>query len=340
MSKFDLVRAWGRILAGGKPTLSIELTRECPLRCPGCYAYEDVHLGAAGPLRSVADFKGDDLVARVMALVDEHRPVHVSLVGGEPLVRYRELNEILPRLSQRGLLVQVVTSAVRPIPAEWRGLPKLWVSVSIDGLQPDHDVRRAPATYERILKNIEGHQITVHCTVTSQMARRSGSFEEFSRFWSSRPEVQRIWFSLFTPQVGDTCEEILDPPTRAGVIDELARLRASFPKLMVPDAILDGYRQPPASPEECLFARSTTCVTADLRTRITPCQFGGTPDCAQCGCMASAGVQSIANLRLAGVLPLRTIYAASERVGRIARKLQGDAPSPSPCPQLDTTVET
>ena len=31
-----------------------------------------------------------------MALVDKHRPLHVSIVGGEPLVRYRELMTILP----------------------------------------------------------------------------------------------------------------------------------------------------------------------------------------------------------------------------------------------------
>ena len=39
--------AWGRILTGYKPFLSIEITREGPLRCPGCYAYGDEHLGGA-----------------------------------------------------------------------------------------------------------------------------------------------------------------------------------------------------------------------------------------------------------------------------------------------------
>ena len=103
-----------------------------------------------------------------------YKPLHVSLVGGEPLVRYRELDVLLPRLAERGLYVQVVTSAVRPIPAEWASIQRLQICVSIDGLQPEHDVRRAPATYDRILKHIEGHQITVHCTVTRQQiaARR------------------------------------------------------------------------------------------------------------------------------------------------------------------------
>ena len=56
-------------------------------------------------------------------LIDEHKPLHVSIVGGEPLVRFRELNEILPRLAERGIYTQVVTSAVRPIPSEWASHP-------------------------------------------------------------------------------------------------------------------------------------------------------------------------------------------------------------------------
>src|SRR5438128_141089 len=198
----EILSAWGRVLQGQRPLLSIEITRECPLRCPGCYAYEPGHLGDAGPLRELRDYKGDALIEGVMALVRRYRPLHISIVGGEPLVRYRELEILLPRLTQMGIEVQLVTSAVRPIPLAWRELRNLHLVVSIDGLQPEHDLRRAPATYERILKSIAGHQITVHSTVTAQMAGRAGYLEEFVRFWSARDEIKQIWFSLFTPQVG------------------------------------------------------------------------------------------------------------------------------------------
>ncbi len=169
-----IIRAWGKILSGYRPNLSIEITRECPLRCPGCYAYGDEHLGGGQTLRALADRKGQALIDGILEVVERQKPLHVSLVGGEPLVRYRELDVLLPQLSARGFYVQVVTSAVRPIPVEWASIPRLQICVSIDGLQPEHDVRRAPATYDRILKHIEGHQITVHCTVTRQQiaARR------------------------------------------------------------------------------------------------------------------------------------------------------------------------
>ncbi len=183
-----ILTAWGRILLGKAPSLSIEITRECPLQCPGCYAYGDDHLNGDTTLRQLRDFKGQELVERVLALVDQHRPLHVSIVGGEPLVRYRELGDILPALAARDIYVQLVTSAVREIPREWHALPKLTIVVSIDGLQPEHDARRAPATYSRILRHIEGHEITVHCTVTRQQAVRPGYLEEFVRFWSDRHE--------------------------------------------------------------------------------------------------------------------------------------------------------
>src|SRR5262245_15564135 len=175
----ELVHAWGRILTGYRPNLSIEITKECPLRCPGCYAYGDEHLGGAITLRGLSDYKGHELVSRFLDLVDRHKPVHLSIVGGEPLVRYRELGDILPALSARGIHTQIITSAVRPIPTEWAQIDRLQIVVSIDGLPAEHDERRKPATYDRILKHIEGHQITVHCTVTRQQVRRPKYLEEF-----------------------------------------------------------------------------------------------------------------------------------------------------------------
>src|ERR1700729_2089334 len=215
MKKSEVLNAWASILAGRKPSLSIEITRECPLRCPGCYAYEPEHLGGGGvKLHQLADYKGDDLVRRLLAIVDREKPIHLSLVGGDPLVRYRELEVLLPQLAQRGIHVQLVTSAFRALPKAWSLLPNLSLVVSIDGLQPEHDERRKPATYDRILKNIEGSRVTIHSTITSQIASRPGYLEQFLAFWSANPAIAKIWFSLFTPQRGATDPEILSPQQR------------------------------------------------------------------------------------------------------------------------------
>ncbi|HEX2456207.1 MAG TPA: radical SAM protein [Vicinamibacterales bacterium] len=322
-----IVSAWGRILAGYRPALSIEITRECPLRCPGCYAYNDEHLGGEVTLRQISDFKGQELIDRFFALVDEHKPIHVSIVGGEPLVRFRELNQILPRLQATGVYTQLVTSAVRPIPGEWAKLPRLQMVVSIDGLAPEHDVRRAPATYDRILKHIKGHQVTVHCTVTRQQVRRDGYLEEFVRFWSDNEDTREIWVSLYTPQVGEASDERLTAEDRQRVVAALMTLRHGYPKMRMPEGLIKVYAEPPRNPDECTFAQTTTCVSADFTHLIAPCQFGGTPDCENCGCIASAALSAVSRHRLPGGLRVGAIFERSLQIGRGVRRMRSAAAS-------------
>jgi MoaA/NifB/PqqE/SkfB family radical SAM enzyme len=325
-----IITAWGRILRGYRPALSIEITRECPLRCPGCYAYGDQHLGGDLTLRQVTDYKGQELIDRVFAIVDEEKPIHVSIVGGEPLVRYRELQQILPRLAARGIYTQLVTSAVRPIPEEFASIPRLQLVVSIDGLQPEHDVRRTPATYDRILKHIVGQKITVHCTVTRQQVQREGYLEEFVRFWSGNPHTRQIWVSLYTPQVGEVADEILTPDDRERVVAALMTLRTKYTKLTMPEGLVKQYAKPPQSPDECVFAQTTSCISADFEHRITPCQFGGTPDCSQCGCVASAALAAVGAHRLPGGLRVGAIFETSLKIGRVMRDRREPRPVGEP----------
>jgi sulfatase maturation enzyme AslB (radical SAM superfamily) len=302
--------------------MSIEITKRCPLSCPGCYAFGDHHLGVAGSLARLSDYEGTQLVEGVLSLVDLHRPLHVSIVGGEPLVRWREITQLLPELGERGIHTQIVTSAVRQIPLEWRQSRRLNIVVSIDGLPPEHDKRRAPATYERILHNIGGHDITVHCTVTRQMTQRAGYLREFVEFWTDQPQVRKIWMSLYTPQVGETSSEILMPEVRERVISELSSLKDLFRKLELPTGLLHAYRQPPSNPSHCIFALTTDAISADLRTKVTPCQLGGTPDCRQCGCIASATMEAVSRHRLPIGIRTGMVYSVSRAVGLCLKTLR------------------
>ena len=293
------------------------------MRCPGCYAFDKAHLGGEVKLRELSDFKGDELVKRVLELIDEHKPLHVSLVGGDPLVRYREVEQLLPLIEKRGVHTQIVTSAFREIPSAWRRFSKLNVVVSVDGLQPEHDARRSPATYDRILKNVHDARVTIHCTITAQIVERSGYLDEFLGFWCAQGEVVKVWFSIFTPQRGATDAEILTPSQRSRVIAQLQELRIKYPKLDMPKGLIEEIETPPSSPEECIFARTTSTISADMKTKITPCQFGGDPDCAQCGCIASMALAAVGHYRVAGPLTAGHLFRASERVGRGCGRMRG-----------------
>lgn len=316
MKTTEILSAWGKILKGERPSLSIEITKECPLRCPGCYAYDEGHLGGQITLRGLQDRKGQELIDGVLGVVDRLKPLHLSLVGGDPLVRYREVEAMIPLLIRRGVHVQLVTSAFRPLAAEWANVGMLNVVVSIDGLEPEHNIRRAPATYDRILKNIAGQNVTIHCTVTAQMMKTPGYLRKFLEFWAPRPEIRKVWFSLFTPQVGEQSPEVLSPDERANAISDMLKLRKEFAKLDMAEGLIRQFSTPPHAPDKCIFALTTEVLSADLRTRVTPCQYGGTPDCSSCGCIASMGLAAIAAHKWGGFVPVGAIFSASVRIGR------------------------
>ena len=229
ISAGEFLEGWWNVLNGRAPLLSIEITRECPLSCPGCYAYGDIHLGIGAPtLREVSDFRGQALVNRVLELVRKHRPLHISLVGGEPMVRRKELDQILPALKDMGIHTLLVTSAVIPIPKQWMTIPRLRVAVSVDGLPEHHDPRRKPATYDRILRNLRDCTVNIHWTITRAMLSRAGYFEEYLHFWSHRDEVNRIWASFYSPQLGEQAPEILSSEDRGQRCDSCSRYGAAI----------------------------------------------------------------------------------------------------------------
>jgi MoaA/NifB/PqqE/SkfB family radical SAM enzyme len=314
-----LLTAGSRMLRGYSPLLSIEITRECPLRCPGCYAYEPNHLGGVITLRQVNDLRGDSLVERVLELIRQHQPVQVSFVGGEPLIRHRELSRILPQVSAWGVYSLVVTSAVMPFPREWNAIPRVRIAVSIDGLQPEHDARRKPATYERILKNLEGCEADISWVITNQMLQRPGYLGEYLEFWTSRPEIGRVWLSLYTPQQGEESDEKLTPESRRRLLEMLPVLKQRYPGLILPQGGTNAFAHPPKDPDNCTFSRVSVNYSADLKTRVEPCFFGGNPDCSQCGCAVSAGLHWLHERPLALGVKAGHLIDASLALGHVRR---------------------
>lgn len=329
ISAREVLSAWRKILSGKAPMLSIEITRECPLSCPGCYAYGDAHLGDGKLLRELNDLRGDALVGGVLKLVDKHQPMHVSLVGGEPLVRHRELSAILPALSARRIFTLVVTSGVIPIPMEWMPLPRVRVTISVDGLPEHHDIRRKPATYEKILKNIAGRKVNIHWVITRPMLARAGYLEEYVAFWNAQPEVDHLWVSLYTPQIGEESAERLTPEDRENVARTLPPLAEKYPKFLMHSGLAGAFVHPPKNPADCLFAKMSANYSADLQTRVEPCVFGGSPNCAECGCAASSGLHWIREVKVAGPVRVGHFVRSSIGVGSVVNRLFGKNESPS-----------
>jgi MoaA/NifB/PqqE/SkfB family radical SAM enzyme len=247
--------------------------------------------------------------------------MQVSLVGGEPMMRHRELSQLLPILSERGIYTMVVTSGVIPIPSEWTALPRVTVAISVDGLPQHHDERRKPATYERILRNIAGRRVYIHWTAVRAHVQDLSYAERYLEFWSEREEVHRIWMSVYTPQRGEQSAERLTLEDRKRLAEAIPWLAGKYPKFLIKPGMARAILSPPSSPAECSFARVSANYTADLETRVEPCVFGGDPDCSECGCAISSALHWITNEKV-GPIAARRLLDASLGIGEVVARLK------------------
>ena len=85
-----------------------------------------------------------------------------------------------------------------------------------------------------------------------------------------------------------------------------------------------AFVKPPKSPDDCLFSKMSLNFSADLRTHVEPCVFGGNPDCQQCGCSISSALHWIREVKIAGPLKVGHMVRSSLAVGSAMRKLRGD----------------
>ncbi len=121
--------------------------------------------------------------------------------------------------------------------------------------------------------------------------------------------------SCLAKWLGIQAGKMLSREERLHAIADMLALRKSFPKLDMPEELIRQFAKPPHSPSECVFALTTQTLSADLKTRITPCQFGGNPDCESCGCIASMGLGAIAAHRIGGIIPVGALFRASIGIG-------------------------
>jgi len=147
------------------------------------------------------------------------------------------------------------------------------------------------------------------------MVRRSGYLRDFLEFWSPNPAAEKIWMSIFTPQKGANPVECISRDERIAVVQSLLELRTAYPKLDMPEGLVKELLAPPTSPARCIFARTTRTISADFKTQVEPCQFGGEPDCSRCGCIASMGLAAIGNYKIVGSLTAGHLFWASASLG-------------------------
>jgi hypothetical protein len=106
----------------------------------------------------------------------------------------------------------------------------------------------------------------------------------------------------------------------------------------------EALLRPPENPDDCLFAKMSANYSADLKSRVEPCVFGGTPDCSQCGCTISSALHWIKTEKVVGPFKVGHFVSGSINAGLFVNKLRAKSihpsrwrpgtPTPKPAPGL------
>ncbi len=127
----------------------LHVTDRCNLTCRTCYFQSDK---ARGPDRSLST----DGFNRVIDVIAASRPHHVTVSGGEPLMR-RDLFDLLQHLRDRGQAICVLTNGTLLTPASCTRLRGLVdrVVISLDGVRAEtHERVRGKGTFAAVLRAI------------------------------------------------------------------------------------------------------------------------------------------------------------------------------------------
>ena len=126
--------------------------------------------------------------------------------------------------------------------------------------------------------------------------------------------------------VGQTVRDCAERMRLGQVPVELPPLRKTYPKLLMTEGVARAFVNPPSNPQSCLFSRMSVNYSADLKSRVEPCVFGGNPDCSQCGCSISSALHWVQNERIAGPLRVGHMVSASLGVGTAVNRLRSKRP--------------
>ena len=115
---------------------------------------------------------------------------------------------------------------------------------------------------------------------------------------------------------------MLSSAQREQVAQATVDWRRRYRKLLMDARTPQAFAHPPKNPDDCAFAKLSVNYSADLKTRVEPCIFGGNPDCSQCGCAISIGLHGIQKFKVGGFVPVGTLVQASTAVGAMVNWLR------------------
>lgn len=270
---------------------SIDVTKECNLRCRHCYFFEqDEAYGDDDSSIEVWEAKLRDL--KRTARPWEFPFLQCTWVGGEPLLRRR----LIERCRKYFRYNTVVTNGTIPLP-HW---PDVSWYISIDGDEELHEyIRDKKGIYKRAIRNVREHpdlNVTIAYCITKQNAR---CVERAVRDWAEAG-ARHITFDFYTPI--ETIDEDLwmDFDERDAMLDKLIALKRIYGDFFVlPERAFHLMKSDRCKrvTDNCLFSKKSFAF-GPQGTLKEKCMMGPKADCDRCGCVVPFYMASLVDRRM------------------------------------------
>ncbi len=260
-----------RVLLGIPHTCEIDLTSRCNLSCTHCYLR---HASACFSM----DFAEPSVAEWERRMLELHSKGirKVLLLGGEPALRL----DILDVADSIFPVIMVITNGTIKIPGSFKHI----LFVSIEGDKETNDAIRGEGIFDKVFENYQGDprvilNMTLHLqnykqleNVVALSVRKRLSGCSCNIFCSSRDNPEE--YESFVP--GDT---------RQKMIDEIRRVRAIYPSLLLFTRSMIKWFEHPDHSTKCHWRDTALHYDANFASRTC---FIQNPDCSRCGCYAGA----------------------------------------------------
>jgi MoaA/NifB/PqqE/SkfB family radical SAM enzyme len=279
MTAYDLVKV-GFFLFGFPRNGfgSIDVTKECNLRCKHCYFFEQEEAYGDDDL-TIEAWEQKLLEIRRSTPRWEFPFLQCTWVGGEPLVR----KKLIERCRKYFRYNTVVTNGTIPLP-DW---PDVNWYISIDGDEELHEfIRNKKGIYKRSMKNVREHpglRVTIAYCITRQNAR---CVEQAIKDWAEAGATH-ITFDFYTPIETIDHDLWMDFAERDRFLDKLIALKRIYRDFIIlPERAFELMKSENCKQvtDNCLFAKKSFAFGPQGQLK-EKCMMGPKADCDRCGCV-------------------------------------------------------
>lgn len=268
------------------PAAMVNVTNHCNLSCAHCFVFRD-----GNPNDPDGEMKSDDLLAELRRLRDRHGIRTMLWMGGEPMLRWRVLEQGLPIFERN----TITTNGTVPLKDFGTNLTYV---ISLDGPREVNDPVRGQGSFDRVMATVAALPDDFRPTVMVQCVLHRGNQYHLEQLVHAlRPtKVQGLTFSLYVPRAAEVSARAWESlEEREEAVDIVCALKRRFP-----DFIWNSSRslelQRPATArlvtDHCPMQKLMLPLYIEGDHFTTPfCCYGNDVDCNRCG---SWGVFSMA----------------------------------------------